>query len=302
MVIVIKEILSYHKPYIIEVNQPEDKLYYKFDYDTRDFSVNMDFQHFHDFYEIFIFLDENAEHIIEGEIYEIQMFDIVTLRPSILHKTHYPKGEPKNRLIINFAFEGMFAGLEKELEEILSIFNKEIPIYRFEENERKAIINIISQIFYLSSSDDLLKNLMMHNKFIELLYCIYRFRNKNIYKLESNLDSITNKIYSITSFIHNNYGKELSLDFIADKFFISSYYLSHQFKKVTGFNLIHYIQMTRIKNAQQLLLNTDLKITVIAERCGFTSFSQFNRVFRKFCKDSPSGFRAKNSQSGLRKT
>ena len=46
--------------------------------------------------------------------------------------------------------------------------------------------------------------------------------------------SSTHKIYSITSYIHSNYAQELSLDYISKKFFISPYYLSHQFKSVTG--------------------------------------------------------------------
>ena len=35
------------------------------------------------------------------------------------------------------------------------------------------------------------------------------------------------------------------------------------------------------------------KITIsdITAHCGFTSFSQFNRVFRKFCGESPSDYR-----------
>ena len=138
---------------------------------------------------------------------------------------------------------------------------------------------------------------MIHQKFIEFLCCIYTYKDKNIYKYESRLDSITDKIYAITSFIHTNYFNELSLDYIADKFFISPYYLSRQFKKITGFTLVNYIQMTRIKNAQQLLLNTDLRITAIAQQCGFTSFSQFNRVFNKFCKVSPSQFRIKELET-----
>ena len=36
---------------------------------------------------------------------------------------------------------------------------------------------------------------------------------------------------------------------ISPKIFISPYYLSHQFKSVTGFTLINYIQMTRVRNA-----------------------------------------------------
>ncbi|MFA9377668.1 MAG: helix-turn-helix domain-containing protein [Lachnotalea sp.] len=36
-----------------------------------------------------------------------------------------------------------------------------------------------------------------------------------------------------------------------------------------------------IKHAQHLLLTTTNKIADIATSCGFTSFSQFNRVFQK---------------------
>lgn len=67
--------------------------------------------------------------------------------------------------------------------------------------------------------------------------------------------------------------------------------MSHQFRRVTGFSLINYIQITRVRNAQQLLLYTDMKIADITTSCGFTSFSQFNRVFNKFCHTSPSQFR-----------
>ena len=294
MPMLFNNILSCNKPYLIEINQPSDNFYDKFDYDTRSFNVNMEFQHFHDFYEIFILLDERANHIVEGKLYEIQLFDIVALKPGILHKTHYPKGDPKKRLIINFIFDKNFLGLKEDLKEILSIFNSPLPIYRFDETERKIIFNLLYDIFNFSKSKTSLKNLMIHNKFIEFLYYLYMYKNRNIYEIESNLDSITNKIYSITSFIHTNYTNDLSLDYIAGKFCISPYYLSHQFKKITGFNLINYIQMTRIKNAQQLLLNTNLKISDIALQCGFKSFSQFNRVFNKFCKAPPSQFRINN--------
>ena len=295
MFMLLNDILLYENPRLIEINRPGDDLYYKFDYDTRSFNVNMEFQHFHEFYEIFILLDEAADHIIEGKIYNTQRFDIVALKPRSLHKTHYPKGEPKKRLIVRFYFNEKAPGLETYLSQILSIFNAPVPIYRFDENKRQVLFALINDIFSFSESKDSVRNLMIHNKFVELLYHIYISRNKNVYEVESVANPIVNKVYSITSFIHDHYSEELSLDYIADKFFISTYYLSHQFKKITGFNLINYIQMTRVKNAQQLLLYTDLKITVIAEQCGFTSFSQFNRVFNKFCKCSPSQFRTENN-------
>ncbi|WP_458124897.1 AraC family ligand binding domain-containing protein [Paenibacillus sp. Z3-2] len=96
-------VLAYEQGYAIHINQPGDSLFYHLDYDERSHELNMEFQHFHDFYEICILLDRTAAHIIEGSLYEIQPYDIVLLRPSLLHKTQYPKGVPPKRLMITFA-------------------------------------------------------------------------------------------------------------------------------------------------------------------------------------------------------
>ena len=67
---------------------------------------------------------------------------------------------------------------------------------------------------------------------------------------------------------------------------------------LTGSVAVTFRQMTRVRNAQQLLLYTDMKIADITAHCGFTSFSQFNRVFNKFCHTSPSQFRL-NGSAGI---
>ncbi len=136
-----------------------------------------------------------------------------------------------------------------------------------------------------------MSNLAIHQKFIEFLSLIYQYRDKNVYTDQVDFDNITNKIYGITACIHNRYTEDLSLASLSKEFYVSSYYLSHQFKRVTGFTLTDYISMTRVRNAQTLLLSTDIPITEIALQSGFKSFSQFNRAFNKFLQMSPSKFR-----------
>lgn len=126
---------------------------------------------------------------------------------------------------------------------------------------------------------------------MEFLSLIYLYRDKNAYKDQVDFDNITNKIYSITACIHNRYTEDLSLASLSKEFYVSSYYLSHQFKRITGFTLTDYISLTRVRNAQTLLLSTDEPITDIALQSGFKSFSQFNRAFNKFLQTSPSRFR-----------
>ena len=55
--------LLYEQAYSITINNAEAPLYYFFDYDERSYSINMEFQHFHQFYEVHILLDGKASHI-----------------------------------------------------------------------------------------------------------------------------------------------------------------------------------------------------------------------------------------------
>ncbi|MGH0052127.1 MAG: helix-turn-helix domain-containing protein [Sphaerochaetaceae bacterium] len=291
--------LLYEQGMAITINHPQDPLYYYFDYDERQFSANMEFQHFHEFYEIFILLEESASHLIEGQFYDLKKYDMVLLRPSLLHKTKYLLGPPSKRLIINFSIPTDLYGMTRNLEGILAPFYEEIPIYRFPQDVQDQLFGNLNQIFSVFSSKRPNASIYIHAKFMEFLFTLNDQKKKNCYEGAQFSDSITQKIYSITSHIHANYREPFSLDGLSKRFFISPCYLSHQFKEVTGFTLIRYIQMTRVKNAQQLLLYTDLKIKEITERCGFSSFSQFNRVFNKFCGCSPSQFRIQDSHQTL---
>ena len=94
--------LLYNQGYMISINDLDSPLFYLFDYDSRSFKINMSFQHFHQFHEIHILLSGRASHIIEGDYYTLQPYDIVLLRPSLLHSTEYPAGGDCRRLIINF--------------------------------------------------------------------------------------------------------------------------------------------------------------------------------------------------------
>lgn len=291
MSLLINNLVLYEQEYKIEIGRPSDLLYYSFDYDERSYKINMEFQHFHTFYELCILLDDKAGHLINGEWYDLRCCDIVALRPSLLHKTSYPEGAPKKRLIIQFSLPKEPVQLEGSMRAIYSIFNEKCPIYRFDGKYQRLVFEKLNGIFQLSQSPDAVSDLLIGNRFLEFLASIYTFKDKNIYQNGADFDNITEKIYKITSYIHNHYADDLSLEGLASEFYVSSCYLSHQFKKVTGFGLTNYIQMTRVRNAQaQLILGSD-PITDIAMKCGFQSFSQFNRTFNKFVGKSPSVFR-----------
>ena len=291
----INDSVYYEDKHFIIINNIPHNIYYYIDYDKRDYSINMEFQHLHPYYEVMFLLAPNATHLIEGTPYNIHMGDFVLLAPSVMHKSVYYKGEPSRRVIIDFMYPLDKPETAEAYKEILKPFDMEVPILRLEHKDRQRLVDVLNDLFVFSNSHKYYGNpadeFYIHNKFQEFLYGLYELQSKNIYTNDQAYTSIEQKMYEISSFIHANYREDISLASLSERFFISPSYLSREFKQVTGFNISNYIQYTRIKNAQYKLVSTNDKISAIASDCGFASFSQFNRIFNKISGSSPREYR-----------
>jgi AraC-like DNA-binding protein len=100
------------------------------------------------------------------------------------------------------------------------------------------------------------------------------------------------EIWKARRFIHEHSDEELSLTKVAKFVSISANHLSEKFKEVTGINFVDYVARIRIQKARDLLRDEQLRISEIAFAVGFQSLSQFNRVFKKLTRKSPTQFRA----------
>src|SRR6266568_2337552 len=99
------------------------------------------------------------------------------------------------------------------------------------------------------------------------------------------------EIWKARKFIHQHSDDELSLTKVAKFSNISANHLSEKFKEVAGINFVDYVARIRIGKACDLLRNSNLRISEIAFAVGFQSLSQFNRVFKKLTRKSPTQFR-----------
>jgi two-component system response regulator YesN len=100
----------------------------------------------------------------------------------------------------------------------------------------------------------------------------------------------------ILDYIHTNYKRaDLSLNLIAEKFDFSVSYLSRLFKEQMECNFLEYLIGIRVKAAQELLINTNMKINEIAEEVGYTNSYSFNRIFKKQTGMTPGEYKEHSS-------
>jgi len=95
----------------------------------------------------------------------------------------------------------------------------------------------------------------------------------------------------ICKYIQENYSCELTLATLSELFHFNEAYLSSLFKTYTKMNFSDYLLMVRMKKAEKLMKDTDLKLTDIAQLVGYTNSSYFSTAFKKFFHVSPSVYR-----------
>ena len=118
------------------------------------------------------------------------------------------------------------------------------------------------------------------------------FRNYGQLKQQAtNRYEINYNLTALFDFLRDHYYEQISVNEASKMVNLSPNHFCKVFKKVTGKTFIEYIQLLRINEAEKMLIETNLPVTVIAEKVGFGSITYFGRLFKKIKNVSPSARR-----------
>ena len=92
------------------------------------------------------------------------------------------------------------------------------------------------------------------------------------------------------NYIRENHANEIKLQTVAEICDVSPSYFSKLFKKVTGENLISYINKVRVEHGKHELLTTNKSVQVIAKDVGFDDSGYFIKVFKAETGFTPNSF------------
>jgi two-component system response regulator YesN len=98
-------------------------------------------------------------------------------------------------------------------------------------------------------------------------------------------------VYDIAEYLEKNYRDDHDLQHIADLFNLSKEHISRKFKQEIKLTLTDYLSSVRIKHAEILLCNPELKIGMVASMVGYQDEKYFGKVFKKHRGLTPNDFR-----------
>ena len=98
------------------------------------------------------------------------------------------------------------------------------------------------------------------------------------------------RMVEIMNYIQANY-LDVSLDDLAERFFLSKPYLSKYIKEKSGMTFGDIVKKVRMKKARALLKSSSMTVENIALTVGYQNVEHFNRLFKKAYNITPVQFR-----------
>lgn len=108
--------------------------------------------------------------------------------------------------------------------------------------------------------------------------------------ISENMDNTI--IKQILEYVNNYFYKAITVQSLAERFFISPNYISSLFKREVGENFKDYLAKIRVDYACKLLENQDCSIQQVAEKSGYNDYFYFSRIFKNMKGITPSRFRS----------
>lgn len=253
-------------------------------------SHHMPDSHFHSTYEIYYLMSGQRNFFIRDRTITMNEGDVVIIAPNIVHRTTNAAQPKHERLIINI-HEQYFSPDSSHKEALRPLLERDYLIVNGSLQCQLAIEPLSRAIIQEMKEQESGFELFAQKLAVQLLIVCCRYFKQNAMELLASPSPMHERISEIVRYINEHYTEELSLHLLADKFYISPYYLSRYFKKATGFTYVEYVNSVRIKEAKKLLEHSSMKVNLIARKVGFGSVTHFGRVFKEVTGNAPLYYR-----------
>ncbi len=247
-------------------------------------------------YQILLFLRGDVTFHIDGRAYPMEEDDILLIGSGEVHSVEERRGEPYERISILFD-DRYFEQFSNADCDLLSAFrerdgngNREHRISH-QTVHKYGLDQKIRRLYELENAKTPYTEVEQLSLLLDLLVSIARVCQENL-EANSQVNAEGRRKGNITDvikYISDNIGESFTLEELSERFYISKFYLCHEFKRVTGMSCMEYIRYLRILEAKNRL-SRGWTVGEVWVSLGFGDYSTFYRTFKNRCGCSPNEY------------
>lgn len=240
--------------------------------------------HVHEQFEIYYFMAGDAHYLVEGSEYPLEPGCLLIMRPMETHRVKILGDKPYERYSLSFSPELLDTAdpdrrlLAPFLQHPLGQSN----LYRPAEFKGEQPLELFEGMCIPVSDAG--------SRRLEILIHLYpllgAIRHAFLQKQADNEGTVPSRAEEIVGYINRHLFDELSLDFLAGRFFLSTSQLGRLFRQATGSSVWEYIMIKRLMAAHGKIKG-GMPVTAACQECGFRDYSAFYRAYVKRFGRSP---------------
>ena len=224
--------------------------------------------------------------------YNLQAGHVVILGSNELHRSHKHKHDD---LLYIVCHVDMAAFMDPSLLPYLAAFTgRSANLTQLNEMLRKypASLQVLHQLIHQMLHDMTIQQrgyeLSINASLKKLMYTLIQMDDAGI--IQPMDPQLAEKLRPALVYIERQLECSCQIADISSKLNYNSSYFAKLFKKGMGMTFTSYVQMRRMKRAEQLLLTEAWSVTEISGKVGFTSPAQFYQLFKRHFGCSPRQF------------
>lgn len=247
--------------------------------------------HYHDFDKILVFFKGNITYTIEGKSYTLIPGDIILVPQGDTHKVESEENSIYARLVIYLSpqYLSSIVENEKSLRDcFLHAKERYSNVVRLNEKDKGQL-----SVLAVGMRDDIRKKEKIGFDLLFQRTCLLQFLISLNRKMQDeslhfvNTNQCDKKIVEIIQYLNYHLTEEISIDGLADRFFVSKYHMMRRFKAETGYTIGNYINQKRLLYARELLKQGE-SVTKVYLDSGFKDHSTFVRAYKQMFHEVPS--------------